>query len=420
MIRLNKRLAIGAGLMLGLVPMAVPAAAQQAGGKQAQGQSQSGQPALKLSKEELAAAGPIQTAIQAKNFDAAAAALSAAQAVFKTADGRYFASIAQLQIGIGKNDKAMQLAGLEGMIASGKVAQSDLPKFYNNIATLATDTGDYAKAEQAVAKLAEIAPNDPGPVISLAQAKIKQNRPAEAVTLLDRAITMQKASGQAVPESWYRVALGQAATARLMPQVTKIGSNLVASYPTPKNWQDALGILIEQTASDRDTEIDIYRLMRATKSLTSANDYAAYTRVLSNAGLPGEVKAVLDEGVAANLINPTDARFAPMRSSVAGRIAADKVSLPADEKKALAASNGVLAAGVASAHFAYGDYAKAIELYRAALKKGSVDANVVNTRLGMALALSGQKAEAESAFKAVSGPRADLATFLLAWLSQRS
>src|SRR5438093_552895 len=105
MIRLNKRLAIGAGLMLGLVPMAVPAAAQQAGGKQAQGQSQSGQPALKLSKEELAAAGPIQTAIQAKNFDAAAAALSAAQAVFKTADGRYFASIAQLQIGIGKNDK---------------------------------------------------------------------------------------------------------------------------------------------------------------------------------------------------------------------------------------------------------------------------------------------------------------------------
>jgi tetratricopeptide (TPR) repeat protein len=416
MIRLNKRLAIGAGLMLGLVPLA-PASAQQGGGK---AQAQAGQPALKLSKEEQTALTPVQKAIDAKDFDGAAAALSAAEPAIKGADARYYASVARLQIGLGKNDKAMQLAGLEGMIASGKVAQSELPKFYNNIATLATDTGDYAKAEQAVAKLAEIAPNDPGPVISLAQAKIKQNRPAEAVTLLDRAITMQKASGQAVPESWYRVALGQAATARLTPQVTKIGSNLVASYPTPKNWHDALGILIEQTASDRDTEIDIYRLMRATKSLTSANDYAAYTRVLSNAGLPGEVKAVLDEGVAANLIKPTDARFAPMRSSVAGRIAADKVSLLADEKKALAASNGVLAAGVASAHFAYGDYPKAIELYRAALKKGSVDANVVNTRLGMALALSGQKAEAESAFKAVSGSRADLAPFLLAWLSQRS
>ena len=419
MIRLNKRLAIGAGLVLGLIPMAVPAAAQ-GGGKQAQGQNQGGQPPLKLSKEELAAAGPIQTALQAKNFDAAAAALSAAQAVFKTPDGRYFASIAQLQIGLGKNDNAMQLAGIEGMLASGKVAQADLPKFYGNLADLATKTGDFAKAEQAITKLAELAPNDPAPVISLAQARMKQNQPAEAVSLLDRAITMQKASGQPVPESWYRVALGQAELAKLKPQAVKLGSALVVSYPTTRNWHDALGIYRNLTTADRDMEIDIYRLMRATKSLTESNEYADYLRDLSNAGLPGEVKTVLDEGIAARSINIADQRFGPLRSSVAGRVAADKASLPAEEKKALAAPSGVPAAGVASAHFAYGDYAKAIELYRAALKKGSVDANVVNTRLGMALALSGQKAEAESAFKAVSGSRADLAPYLLAWLSQRS
>lgn len=417
MIRLNKRLAIGAGLILGLVPLAVPAAAEQAGGKPAQ--AQSGQPALKLSKEEMTALTPVQTALQAKNFDAAAAALAAAQPAIKSADARYFASVSQLQIGIGKNDNAMQLAGVEGMIASGKIAQAELPKYYGTMADLATKTGNFAKAEQAIAKLAEIAPNDPAPVITLAQARIKQNQPAEAVSLLDRAIGMQKASGQAVPESWYRVALGQAELAKLKPQAVKLGSALVTSYPSTRNWHDALGIYRNLTPADRDTEIDIYRLMRATKALSDSNEYADYTRDLSNAGLPGELKAVLDEGIAGHSINVGDQRFASLHSAAAGRMAADKASLPAEEKRALAAPTGAAAAGVASAYFGYGNYAKAIELYRAALRKGSVDANVVNTRLGMALAFSGQKAEAESAFKAVSGPRADLAPYLLAWLSQR-
>jgi hypothetical protein len=54
------------------------------------------------------------------------------------------------------------------------------------------------------------------------------------------------------------------------------------------------------------------------------------------------------------------------------------------------------------------------------LQKGSVDANVVNTRLGIALAMAGHKAEAETAFKAVGGARAEVANFWLIWLGQRA
>ena len=75
---------------------------------------------------------------------------------------------------------------------------------------------------------------------------------------------------------------------------------------------------------------------------------------------------------------------------------------------------------IGDAYFGYGDYAKAISLYRAALQKGGIDANVVNTHLAMALALSGQKAEAEAALKAVTGPRAELANFMLVWLGQQA
>ena len=48
----------------------------------------------------------------------------------------------------------------------------------------------------------------------------------------------------------------------------------------------------------------------------------------------------------------------------------------------------------------------------------AADANLANIRLGAALALAGKRAEAETAFRAVTGPRAELAQLWLLWLSQ--
>jgi hypothetical protein len=56
-------------------------------------------------------------------------------------------------------------------------------------------------------------------------------------------------------------------------------------------------------------------------------------------------------------------------------------------------------------------------MYKLALQKGGVDAAEVNTRIGIALARSGDKAGAEAAFNAVqTGKRADLVKFWLAHL----
>ncbi|MBV9881755.1 MAG: hypothetical protein JO276_01955 [Sphingomonadaceae bacterium] len=83
----------------------------------------------------------------------------------------------------------------------------------------------------------------------------------------------------------------------------------------------------------------------------------------------------------------------------------------------MAGSNGGAALRVGDAFFSYGDYGPAAELYRAALQKGAPDPNLVNLRLGAALALAGARVEAETAFRAVTGPRAELARLWLLWLS---
>jgi hypothetical protein len=67
-------------------------------------------------------------------------------------------------------------------------------------------------------------------------------------------------------------------------------------------------------------------------------------------------------------------------------------------------------ARTADAHLSYGNYAKAATLYRTAMTKGGVDAKRhQHAGLGIALAMSGDKAGATAAFSAVTGPRQDLA-----------
>ena len=104
--------------------------------------------------------------------------------------------------------------------------------------------------------------------------------------------------------------------------------------------------------------------------------------------------------------------------TIGPRYQGDRASLASEESRANSSPSGTLAIKLADAYAGYGDYAKAVSLYRAALAKSGVDANLVNTRLGIALAASGDKAGAEAAFKAVTGPRAELANLWVSWLSR--
>ncbi len=63
--------------------------------------------------------------------------------------------------------------------------------------------------------------------------------------------------------------------------------------------------------------------------------------------------------------------------------------------------------------------AKAVELYQLALSKGGVDADEINTRIGIAHARAGQSAEAKAAFaKVTNGPRGEIANFWSLYVDQ--
>jgi tetratricopeptide (TPR) repeat protein len=405
------RLGVGAVVAAAVLVSAMPAASQQPA------------PALvprqySLTKVERAALLPFQTAVQARNTAAATAALPAARLGANGADAKYVYGTLLLQLGRDTANRQMQIEAIETILASGVADQADLPHYYGVLANLALDLAQMKKAENALVRLLEVNPNNIDALMLLGDMRSRQKRPAEALALFDRAIQLRKASGQPVSEHWYKVALKNAFDANLVPQTIKAGRDLITAYPSKENWRDVLLDYRDVARPPLDIDVDTLRLLRFTGALAGERDYELLAKTLNDNGLAGEAKAVLDEGVDSNMVDSAKAPFKDLRSSTGAKATKERKGLSAAEKSALAAAAGSDAVKVGDAYFGYGDYAKAVSLYRAALQKGGVDPNLVQTRLGLALARSGQKHEAQMAFTAINGQRADLASFLLLWLAQ--
>lgn len=383
-------------------------------------QNVAGQREFQLSPDECVALAPVLTANAANDIAGIQAALPAAAAAAQGADARYIIAQAQLRVAIAANDTALQARAIDAIIASGGASAAEMPLLLNQQIEFAIAANNLDLADQLVGRLAQANPNDPELFIRQAGIRIARNDRPGALALYQRAIQARAASGQPVPEDWRRRALAAAYTGRLGPQSVALARELVVASPTPQNWRDALAIYREFGGSDASQTLDLYRLMRAAGTLTSERDYVEYAEAANRGAVFGEVKSVLEAGLAANAITGNAGYAREMIAAASRRIAADRPDLANQRGQVTAGRDALAAVRLGDAYYGYGQYGDAVEMYRAALRIGGQDANMVNTRLGAALALAGQRAEAEAAFRAVTGPRAALASYWLLWLSTRS
>jgi len=420
------RIALGAVLALSGSAMlfASPADAQRRNRQQAEQAPAAtpGQRQFNPTRQERPLLVALETAAGATDVNAQNAALAAAEAGVSSADGRYLLGGLQLRLGSQRSDNALMSRGVENLIGSGVATVDEMPNFLGVQATVASALGDHARAERALTELTRLQPNNAQALVNLATIRSRAGNAAGTVEALRRAIALGKAAGQRSDENWHKVAVRTAYDSRdpaLRAQSVAIARDWVAEYPTAENWRDALLIYREVSQPDAQHSLDIYRLARNAGALNGERDFGVFADLLSSGGYPAEAKAVLDEGVSRRMIQATEEPFRNLLAVNSGRIASDRAELAGSQRDALAAATGTPALRTADAFYGHGRYADAIALYRAALQKGGVDANLVNTRLGMALAAAGNRAEAEAAFRAVTGPRAELAQFWLLWLSQR-
>jgi hypothetical protein len=409
---LMKSIALGAAVIAGGT-MITPAAI-------AQEKASAAAPAVKLGKAFREAAAPAQAALKANDTASAGTKIAAAEAAATTPDEKYVAAQLRLQLGGVLKDQAMQSAAVTAMLASGSAAATpDLPRLNFYAGNFAYQANDFTKAIQYLNESQRLGYATADAHLLLAEANFKTKQVPTGLGFVEKAIAVSTAAGQKPPESWYARAASQAYQAKLMADAAKWTREQVRAYPTSENWRSALVIFRDSAQREGGQLLDIFRLMRMTKSLAGERDYYEFAALSSERGLPGETKAVIDEGIAISAIPAKNVTLAGLRSSAAAKIAGDQASLASGERQATASATGRLAANTADAYLGYAQDAKAIALYRAALTKGGVDADAVNTRLGIALARSGDKAGARSAFQSVKGQRAEIAAFWLLWLDQQ-
>jgi hypothetical protein len=420
------KLALVAVLATGVSGLAIvaPAAAKDKKEEQAA-------PGFKLSKPVQAIAFQAQEAVKARNPATAEPLVAQVEAAATTDDDKYIAAAlrydlenTKLVIAQEANPKAplnetVLAKPLDALIAAKNTPAADRGKYLFRRGQLAYNSGQYPVATQYFTQAKAAGYNSPDFDLQLAKVKVQAGDTAGGLADLDRFITAQKAAGQTVPEAYYRFGIATANNKKMAPETLAWMQKYVLAYPNARVWRDViLQYAFAQNslaAPDKAQTVDLYRLLRTAGAMPDQAMYEDYAKNVYDRGNPYEAAAVLKEGMAAGKIPATSAFSKSLLTAANTAIKADG-SLASSEKTAMASKDGKIAASTADAYLGQNNYAKAIELYRAALGKGGVDANEVNTRLGIALAKSGDKAGAQAAFGAVTGnPRAGIAALWTTW-----
>jgi tetratricopeptide (TPR) repeat protein len=401
-----------------LAQYGAPAPQPKATAPQAPPEAAATEPKFNISSQARKEIVALQTAVNAKDSANIPALLAAAQAKAKTPDDRYVIAQLQLRAAVAANDNAAMAQAIEAVIASGAAPQKDMALLYNNLGKLHFNAKAYDKAAAAFDGVLKSDPNNVDALVLLAETRNSLGQPAEAVTLIQNAIAIRTAAGQKPEESWYKRAVALAYNAKL-PAASALGREWVAAYPTPKNWRDAIKIYQTGSGLDDAALLDSMRLAQVTGALSGENDYFRFANTLVSKGYPGEAKAVLDQGFAGKSIDRNKATFSQLYALASSKSQGDRASLAASATAALAAADSKRAMTTADAYYGYGDYAKAAELYRAALTKSGADKDVVNLRLGMSLAMAGDKAGATAALNAAGGAQSDVAKLWLTYLATK-
>ncbi|HEY0621850.1 hypothetical protein [Sphingomonas sp.] len=409
--------ALAAAFMLGAPALlaASPALAQKK--KEEAGQQ------IKLSEPFRKAAAEVETLVKAKDWAGAQPKLAGLDSLAQSDGEKYYAAVFRLQVTSGLNDMPGTMSAIDALLVNPNTPPADIGRYSYFRGNYAYQQKKYAEAITHLTKARQLgyAPADSNLNLRIAQAQLDGGQIPAGVASIDAAIKAEEAAGRKAPESWYKVVVSKLYTSGDKAGAATWLNRQLAVYPTADAWRSSLLIYLGQLEDkgvtlDADQRLDVLRLMRASKAMGGESDYLSYADVAQRRGLPGEVKAVIDEGRASGKVTKTNAAINQLYTTASAQEKAE-VPLANEEKRAAGAAKGDVAMQTGDAYLGTRNYAKAVELYRLALQKGGVDTNVVNTRLGIALALSGQKAEAKTAFGAVTGtPRGEIAKFWTTWL----
>jgi tetratricopeptide (TPR) repeat protein len=374
------------------------------------------QPVVKPSKQALKAIVDLQDTVKKNDFANVPAKVAAAQAVASTKEDRYLIGKLQLDAALAAKDNAALATSIDTIAASGYLDAAKVAGLYQDLGGTFYNNKQYPQALAAYQKAAAADPRNTDAPALIGEALFAQGQKAQAATAFQRAIQARISAGQKPEENLLKRATIIAYDAG-SPLAIELGRQWAASYPSADSWRNSIAIYRNLSHPDVEGTLDLLRLMQATGALTLSSDYALFTRAAAEQNNFNEAQSVLDAGIAAKIVNPSDSEFRDLAAGLKAKPKATAADLAVATK---AAVNGMALLRIGDRYYAMGDFAKAVELYRMAKGKPGVDTAVADLHIGMALARAGDKAGAATALNAVTGPRVEIAKFWLAYVNQKA
>ncbi|MCL4672170.1 MAG: hypothetical protein KJZ64_04400 [Sphingomonadaceae bacterium] len=420
--------ALMCGSALGMFALEAPAAAQKNKKEEKAGKTN-------YSKGFIAAYKVAEDLSKAGKNDEAKAQLPTVVSAIETDDDRNAGGGLVFNIGVGLSDTALQLQGLELMLASGKTDPAKVGSFNYTGYQLAMQEGQYDAARKFLGKAIEVGhtftgrysdgterqsgPDDMHAMY--AETYFDQNDYATGLAYMTRLIDERAASGGAIPQIWITRPLGVAYNNDQAGAAIEFAKLFAKHFPSDTSWGDAIAIQRNLVDYDPQQTLDILRLAARTNALRDTRSYVDYIDAADARRLPGEVKRVIDAGIAAGKLTSGDVYVSEASGIANARIAADKADLPALERDAKAANaTGVTASAAGDAFLSYEDYARAEAMYMIAATKPGVDMERVLLRLGIAQVGQGKTAEALATLAKVSGARKNIADLWAIYAQQKA
>ena len=394
--------ALMCGSALGVTVIEAPAHAQK--------KEQAAKP--NYSEGFVAAYRPVDEALngEAPDYASIKAQLPGVLAASETPDDKYATGGLYYNVGRLSDDATLQLEGVKQMLASGKTPAENVAKFNLLAGQLSYNAQDWAGARTYMERAIE-AGTDSNEVAGLvAETYFNENRAQEGLTFLREAIDNRRAAGLEIDENWIKRGLSVAYEGNNAEEAVRYSLLYVNEFPSESSWGDAIAIQRNMLQYEPQETLDLLRLARRAEVLRNERDYLDYVDAADARRLPGEVLAVLDEGIADGSLSESNPYVVEVRGNANTRIAADKAELSkleADARAAGASPTIVMATG--DAFLNYDQPAKAEEFYTKALGMAGANKERAMTRLGIAQLDQGKTAEAQETFAKVAGARRAIA-----------
>lgn len=384
-----------------------------AGGTMSTALAQMPQP--KVSQENAKTFKEVSDAVKAKNWvETVSKSRAILQKPGRTKDDTYAAYSFLLQAAQARGDNAGMMEALEGQIASGFVPESQQGPLLRPLAGLAYGAKNYPKAIEVGQKLIKSGDANPEIYQWVGQAYYEQRNFKEAERFFSSVVTEKEKRGQKPARN--ELVLLQSAQAKTgnkdAAQATL--EKIVRFYPDSGTWM-ALLYDVKRERLDPQQKLLLYRLMNATGNLKLAPDFFAYAEAALAEGLPAESQKALEAGIKANAFPAGSEKDRADRylKSAATRATAQQAELA---KLEATATTGDKLVEVGSAHFSFGQYAKAVEVLKAGLAKGvATDKDDAQAALGVAQVSAGQKGEAVKTFRSTQSTDEVTQSLLKLW-----